>query len=92
MGLTKQQSAAVAHALTRYDRKMSTRKYYNIYALPAYLGGVQKASRLPGTARECLCSVFNDRVLAVCLKAIGEDPPTTEEARGMFNGRGSWRA
>jgi hypothetical protein len=28
----------LAHAVTAYDRKQSTRKHYNVYALAIYLG------------------------------------------------------
>jgi hypothetical protein len=62
------------HALTDYDRKQSTRRGYNPYALTHYLGAISDAWILVSQGKsweEALRQVLCDRVLDVALKAIG---------------------
>ena len=64
----------IVSALTDYDRKQSTRRGYNHYALAMYLGALQDAAEMVGKGKTwpvALDAVFNDRVLAVAIKAIG---------------------
>ena len=72
-------------AVTEYDRKQSTKKFYNIYALAQYLMAVDRARDAMAddglTLRDALISAFNGRLLDVCLKAVGE--PTSTKAEQM---------
>jgi hypothetical protein len=73
------------HAVTEYDRRQSTRKGYNRWALPQYLGAINE-SIMPdiengASLRQALVSHLNGRLLDVCLKAVGEPPSTREEQR-----------
>lgn len=80
----------LSHAVTEYDRKESTKKYYNHYALALYLKAVQDtmAEVNSGTpVRKALTHNFNGRLLNVVLKAVGEAGATKEEQR--FNKRGN---
>lgn len=70
------------HAVTAYDRKQEGRRGYNRYALAQYLDRVEDASKHGGTLRQALVANFNDRLLDVCLKAVGEPKATYEELRG----------
>lgn len=77
------------HAVTEYDRKQSTKKFYNIYALAQYLMAVERASEYmvnyDMTLREALLKSFNGRLLDVCLKAAGE--PTSTKHEQLWGGR-----
>lgn len=69
-------------ALTQYDQRQSTRKFYNPHALGIYFERVDDVMRdieRGATPRQALLAGFNDRLLDVCLKAIGEKPFTKEE-------------
>ena len=75
----------LAHAVTTYDRRASTRRGYNPYALGIYLGAVERACELMATmpARDAVKQCFNDRLLDACLKSIGETACTSEEHRNL---------
>lgn len=63
----------IVAALTEYDRRQSTRRGYNHYALGHYLGALQEAEKLVDDGQswsDALPQVFCDRVLDVCLRAI----------------------
>lgn len=63
------------HAVTAYDRRRYGRRGYNVCALAQYLRGVEDALHLMDNGeatRDALQQVFNDRLLDVCLRAIGE--------------------
>lgn len=63
----------LAMAVTEYDRKQSTRKGYNSYALAMYLGAVQDACAMiedGKSADSALRECFDDRLLDICLKVI----------------------
>lgn len=73
---------ALVHAATAYDRKESTKRYYNHYALAQYLMRIDEveADIVKGTApRQALLAAFNDRLLDHMLKAIGEPKFTRDE-------------
>lgn len=63
----------LVNALTDYDRKQSTRRGYNPYALALYfeaLDDVMMAVKSGRDIRKALANSFNDRVLDACLRAI----------------------
>lgn len=65
----------LVNAITQYDIKCSKRKGYNRYALAQYFMAIDDAMVLVQKGKSiesALNSVFNDRLLAVCLKAIQE--------------------
>lgn len=77
--------AKLVMAVTEYDRKESTKRHYNAYALGQYLGRIQEIDAdiaAGANVRAAICAGFTGRLLAVCLKAIGEPKPTDEELRG----------
>jgi hypothetical protein len=74
------------HAVTEYDRKQSTGKGYNRYALANYLAAVEdvtNAVNCGSTRRDALVSRFNGRLLDVCLKSLNMDRSTREEQMGL---------
>lgn len=74
----------LAHAVTAYDRKQETKKGHNPYAIAHYLHAVDDAVALiekGSTVRAALLATFNDRLLDVALKAVGEAPFTRDERR-----------
>lgn len=73
-------------ALTQYDEKQSKRKFYNPHALGIYFERVDDVMadiERGATVRQALLAGFNDRLLDVCLKAVGEQPFTKEEMQGQ---------
>lgn len=89
--------ATLAHVVTDYDRRELARSlkpgrggrrgYYNPYALPQYLQGVQHAGAALDTGqplRAALLGAFCGRLLDHLLRAVGEDASTREEQRGGF--------
>jgi hypothetical protein len=87
--------SALVHAVTEYDRKESTKKYYNHYALGQYLIRIEQVEEdiASGTAvRAALLAGFNGRLLDHVLKAVGEPKFTTEEMRSqsyVYHGKGN---
>lgn len=76
--------AAILTALTEYDRRQSRLKYYNIYALPQYLGGWQSARakwEAGASLRTALVQSFNGRLLDAVLKAVNMPTSTDQEQR-----------
>lgn len=72
----------LVHAVTEYDRKESTKRYYNIHALAIYIGRVNDVeadieSGVP--LRAALLRGFNGRLLDAVLKAVGEPRFTKDE-------------
>ena len=69
------------HTVTMYDQKESKKKYYNKWALPQYIRGVNDAyAMMPDKGvRTALMKVFNNRLLNNLLKAVGEPKITKEE-------------
>jgi hypothetical protein len=68
-------------ALTTYDRKQSTKKYYNPYALGLYLQALERCERMATKhdLRLCLLNCFNGKLLDVLLKTAGLPLSTKEE-------------
>lgn len=89
MKLDSNMRLKIVCALTEYDRKQSTRKGYNPYALPLYLGSLHRVEQLASLSenlatfelRRLFVRFFCDRVLDVVLKAIGQVKSTDEENR-----------
>lgn len=74
--------STLIHAVTEFDRKSSTKRGYNPYALGIYMQRVDEVCadiERGASPRKALCAGFNDRLLDHCLKAIGEKPFTREE-------------
>lgn len=81
---TARLSFKLTHAVTDYDRKQSTRKGYNAYALSHYLGACQEAmTRIEAgiPIRQALCHHFCGLLLDKVLKAVGEPKSTDSEQR-----------
>ena len=71
----------IVSALLAYDARQS-KKYYNRYALPQYLGALERAetdAANGSTLRQALVTNFSDRLLDTVLKAIGEAPASLNE-------------
>lgn len=67
--------SALVHAVTAYDRRRAGRQGYNHYALGQYLIRLEEVERdiaAGASVRAALCAAFSDRLLDVCLKAVGE--------------------
>lgn len=74
----------LVHAVTEYDRRQSTRRGYNRWALPQYLGACTSAEEdiaAGKPVRAALVSNFCGRLLDVVLKAVGEPKSTDLEQR-----------
>lgn len=79
---TEQIKSALIHALTEYDRKQSTKRFYNPHALGIYFQRVNAVCadiERGATPRAALLAGFNDRLLDVCLRAIGESKSTPDD-------------
>lgn len=74
MAYTHERLAAdLAAAVTAYDRKQSTKRCFNAYALAQYLRGtdrVVEAVTAGLTVRDAVASVFTDRLRDNILKAM----------------------
>lgn len=74
--------SALVHAATDYDRRQSTKRDYNHYALAIYLGriaDVEKDIKAGKAVRAALLDGFTGRLLDCLLKAVGEDKFTVDE-------------
>jgi hypothetical protein len=72
----------LVHAVTAYDRRRLGKRRYNIWALPQYLGAIERveADIANGKClRQALVSNLSDRLLDACLKAVGESTATLNE-------------
>ena len=69
------------HAVTEYDKKQQKKQYYNKFALPQYIRGVNDAYQMMPKAgiRLSLFAIFNNRLLNCVLKSVGEPKVTKEE-------------
>ena len=77
----------LVHAVTEYDRKQSTKRGYNIWALPQYLSRIDSIEvdiAAGSSVRDALVAAFSGRLLDACLKAMGESISTDKEQRGGF--------
>jgi hypothetical protein len=71
-------------AASEYDRKQSTRKGHNPYALPQYFQAIDSAMNefeAGQTIRKSLVSHFNGRLLDILLTTVGEPKSTDQEQR-----------
>ena len=76
--------ARIVNALTTYDRKASTRKFHNPYALGQYFQALENAEdqvKEGATLREALVANFCGRLLDVVLRSAGEPVSTKQECR-----------
>lgn len=76
------------HAVTEYDRKQSTKRGHNMYALSHYLGALNQRV-LPMIeqgvpVRQAILKGFCGRLADVCLRAVGEPKSTDAEQRGSL--------
>lgn len=64
----------IVHALTEHDRKQSTKKGYNPYALGIYLDAVHHIDdcvKRGISLEDAICDAFCGRLLTLVLKAAG---------------------
>ena len=74
----------LVHAVTEYDRKQSTRKGYNMWALPQYLRAIDNVEREIADGMELRPAIthnFCGRLLDVVLKSVGLSQSTDAEQR-----------
>jgi len=79
-------SLTLGRALTRYDAKQQGKRSYNPYALNLYLEAaerVEEAVNAGTPLRKALTDNFNDRLLDVVLKAMGQEKASLNEIRGI---------
>jgi hypothetical protein len=72
------------NAVTEYDRKQSTKKFYNPYALAHYsraLAHVRAHVAAGADLRTAILNCFLGRLADVCLKALGLEKMSRDEAR-----------
>jgi hypothetical protein len=77
----------LVHAVTEYDRKQSTRRGYNVYALAQYLAAIERAEEMieqGASLRFALAANFCGRLLDVVLKSVGETKSVDQEQRGSL--------
>jgi hypothetical protein len=77
---------ALTHAATRYDERLSRGKRYNPYALAQYFKRIDEVCedvKRGADIRQALCVAFSGPLLAVMLKAAGEDKPSKDELSGF---------
>ena len=87
MKTDEQIRARLVHAVTAYDRKQSTRRGYNPFALGQYLERVDMIVNdiaAGAEPRKAICAGFSDRLLDHCLKAVGESSFTPNEVGGQW--------
>ncbi len=75
------------HVLTEYDRKQSTRRGYNIYALAHYMAALARIREdLAGgiETRRAITSHFCGQLANLCLREAGLPVLTDAEKRGSL--------
>jgi hypothetical protein len=63
----------LVHAVTNYDRKQSTKRGYNVYALPQYFAALDEVLKLVDAGKmwpQAISAVFNDRLEAFLLRSL----------------------
>jgi hypothetical protein len=78
-------SLRLVNAVTTYDRKQSTKKYYNVYALAQYLkrvGEIVADIERGADVRKAVVTGFSGRIADACLKALQLPKSTRDEALG----------
>jgi hypothetical protein len=84
---TSEIKARLVHAVTAYDRKQSTKRGYNHYALGQYLERIEMIMddiANGSDPRKAIVAGFSDRLLDHCLKALGESGFTESEKNGQW--------
>jgi hypothetical protein len=84
-------ASQLANAVTTFDRKQSTKRGYNRYALGQYLQRVDEivADVAAGaTPRQAVMVAFSGRLRDAALRGIGEPKATAEEDAAAE--RGAW--
>lgn len=82
-----QQHAMVLSAVTAYDRKQSTKKFYNHYALGHYCRAVGNTFRHVENGAELRTAILNcfvGQLANVVLKSVKLDKMTKNENLGVF--------
>lgn len=72
----------LVHAATEYDRKQSTKRHYNPYAIGHYFNAISKVHEdmdAGKTIRQAILLNFNGRLCDHMLKAVGEPKFTRDE-------------
>jgi hypothetical protein len=62
------------HAVTEHDRKQAGNRFHNPYALALYCAALERVDdklKAGADLESTLYQEFNDRLLDVCLKAVG---------------------
>lgn len=75
----------LVHAFTEYDRKQSTRRGYNPFALGQYFLRIDEICAdidRGAKPREAILAGFTGRLADVALRAIGEPTTTMKEWQG----------
>lgn len=70
--------STLLHAVTQYDRKQSTKRHYNIYALPQYLGRVQDVITDIDAGAEPIAAIsagFSGPLQSFILKSVRKSHP-----------------
>jgi len=76
----------LVNAVTAYDRRQSTRKGYNRFALGMYLGSVNRIAEEVDdgqSLRTAIAHNFCGRLLDVVLRSVGELASSNEEQQAM---------
>ncbi len=76
----------MAHIVTAYDIKESTKRSYNRYAIGMYLGAAQAVcAELQANpeleTRKVIIAHFNGRLCDMILRGLGFNPQTKDELR-----------
>lgn len=82
--LTQQQRDRLVFSLTEYDRKQSTKKGYNHYALAHYFAAIDNVEEYMTkglTLRQAIMRSYLGRLCDFILGKMGEDRMTKEEAK-----------
>ncbi len=75
------------HAVTEYDRKQSTKRGYNHYALGQYFQRIDEICadiEAGADSRKAIVAGFSGRLADACLKAVGQSATTREENIGGY--------
>lgn len=82
--MNKTLRARIFMALTEYDRKQSTKKHHNPYALAHYCGALERLEERVNNGvelRKAICQTFHGAVGNVVMKAAGLPKMTNDEQR-----------
>lgn len=82
--LTDLQHARIVNGFTSFDRRASTRKGYNPYALAMYCAAIDNVKEYMAagyTLRQAVIKSYLGRLCDAILKELGEAKMTNEEAK-----------